>query len=104
MKKIFGFIALFALAAAVCISCQHAAKYADDVVKYADDIVKYGDDIYRGANKIIENKKNDKAVNNNKAMTRLVDCPYCDGGYYWYNGYQWQCNYCGGKGLLVEQM
>ena len=100
MKKIFGFIALFVLAATVCTSCQHAAKYADDVAKYADDIVKYGDDAYRIADKIIENR--DK--NAKKPKTRIVDCPYCDGGYYWYNGYQFQCTYCGGKGLLVEQL
>jgi DNA-directed RNA polymerase subunit RPC12/RpoP len=100
MKKVFSLCALFVIAVAVCSSCKHVGKYADDVAKYADDIVKYGDDAYRIADKIKENR--DK--NANKPKTRIVDCPYCDVGCYWYNGYQFQCTYCGGKGLLVEQL
>ena len=100
MKKVFSLLTLLVLVVAVCAGCQHVGKYADDVAKYADDIVKYGDDAYRIADKIKENR--DK--NANKPKTRIVDCPYCDGGCYWYNGYQFQCTYCGGKGLLVEQL
>lgn len=39
-----------------------------------------------------------------KHMSLPKDCPYCDEGYVWYNGRQYECSYCKGNGYIFERV
>lgn len=71
----------------VCITgagCRNVGKYADDAYKYIDDAAGK----FKGP----------------KRASVPKDCPYCDGGYYWFNGYQYECSHCSGKGFVIERI
>lgn len=84
MKRFFTRFIFLLLAVVICVSCRNVVKYIDDGGKYIGDV--------------IDGKKPIRI----KSIVK--DCPYCDGGYYWYNGYQYECSHCGGDGWIVDKI
>lgn len=64
------------MAGTLLCGCRNASKYSDDIYK------------------VLKPKRLPRI--NVKSLPK--DCPHCDGGYYWYNGYQYECSFCGGDG------
>lgn len=70
------------------------------VISFMCTSCKYADDAYRSVKKSV-NKYKPKPPHH---LSVPKDCPYCDNGYYWYNGYQYQCAHCEGNGIVLERV
>lgn len=86
MKKFIKAILLVIVISSVCTGCKGMGKYADDA--------------YRGVKKAVNEYKPKPP----RHLSVPKDCPYCENGYYWYNGYQFQCGHCEGKGIVLERV
>jgi hypothetical protein len=61
---------------------------------------KYADDAYRSVKKSIKEYKPRPP----KHLSVPKDCPNCENGYYWFNGYKYECGHCKGKGTIFERV
>ncbi|MBR4303262.1 MAG: hypothetical protein IKT80_06880 [Bacteroidaceae bacterium] len=68
-------------------SCRNAGQYVDDLKRYTDDV--------------LDGKVKIKAP---KHLSIPKDCPYCEDGYYWYEGYKLECSFCDGKGHAMKRL
>lgn len=84
MKRFFLLFILVLFVSVICASCRNIGKSVDDGIKYVGDF--------------LDGKKTVRI------KSVLKDCPDCNGGYYWYNGYQYECSHCGGDGWIVERL
>lgn len=82
MKKLartFRVILLVFGVGLMCTSCKYVSKYVGDIF-------------------------NGRRTVKVRHMSIPKDCPYCDDGYYWRNGYQYECGHCDGKGWRMEKV
>lgn len=84
MRRFLIFLLTVCIVGMTGVGCRNAGKYADDAYKYIDDAAGK----FKGP----------------KRASVPKDCTYCDGGYYWYNGYQYECSHCGGDGWVIERL
>lgn len=82
MKNLVKTILFIVIVSFVCTGCRGMVKYVDDM--------------YNGVKRITPKPP--------KHLSVPKDCPYCEGGYYWFNGYQYQCSHCKGDGIILEQI
>ena len=87
IKKALKVLICTTLCCLLFVSCRHAGQYVDDIKRYTDDV--------------LDGKVKLKPP---KHLSIPKDCPYCEEGYYWYNGYKMECNFCDGKGRTMERL